>query len=385
MADPAELVFGKRTAILLVFAAQGVVVAALLLAARRNRAANRFLAALLAHLSLSLTPDIIGFAGFYDRWPWLSFAPFDVVTLTGPLCWGYAATLLAGRPPAGWRRHFVLPAAEFAYLLACFALPFELKDAWAGGGHRAVVMPLLATARLVSLAHYLLRSVRAYRDYQRWLAGHVSFQAELRLPWLTAFLGALGLLLALTVGFYATDAFLLPLGYLGFFWLHLGLALITYALGLAGWRQAERVYPTPADAPAPTGAPDGPADAAAAAEVARPARDWAALGTAYEARVREAEWWREPELTLADLAERLAAPEGQVSRALNLGLGVNVNEFVNRMRVAAVQAALRDPADRRTLLEIAFACGFSSKASFNRVFKARTGETPTAFRARHGS
>ena len=33
------------------------------------------------------------------------------------------------------------------------------------------------------------------------------------------------------------------------------------------------------------------------------------------------------------------------------------------------------------LLEIALACGFRSKATFNRIFKQQTGLTPTQYRA----
>lgn len=42
--------------------------------------------------------------------------------------------------------------------------------------------------------------------------------------------------------------------------------------------------------------------------------------------------------------------------------------------------SVREPLDNRDLLDIAFAAGFSSKSSFNRVFKAQTGETPSRFR-----
>ena len=85
------------------------------------------------------------------------------------------------------------------------------------------------------------------------------------------------------------------------------------------------------------------------------------------------------------MAERLGVSEGYLSRALNQGLGVNFNEFVNRMRVEAVTRAMSDPAESRPVLAIALECGFSSKASFNRAFKAATGATPTELRRRGGS
>lgn len=46
-----------------------------------------------------LTPFTIGFAGAYDAWPWLSFAPFAVPLAVGPLLYGYANALTGGRTP----------------------------------------------------------------------------------------------------------------------------------------------------------------------------------------------------------------------------------------------------------------------------------------------
>src|SRR5687767_1336406 len=109
-----SLVFGIRTATLLIFALQGLVVAGLLLGARRNHAANRFLAGLIASMAVSLTPDIIGFAGFYDRWPWLTFAPFEIGLITGPLFYLYVDALTRGMASAGWWRHLAPAMVELA-------------------------------------------------------------------------------------------------------------------------------------------------------------------------------------------------------------------------------------------------------------------------------
>jgi len=138
-----SLVFGIRTATLLIFAVQGVVVAGLLLAARRNRAANRALAGLLASMALLLTPDVIGFAGFYDRWPWLTFAPFEIGLIMGPLFYLYVDILTRGAAQPRWWRHFVAPALELAYLLACFLLPYDTKMVWADRVHEPFVAPVL--------------------------------------------------------------------------------------------------------------------------------------------------------------------------------------------------------------------------------------------------
>lgn len=70
-----------------------------------------------------------------------------------------------------------------------------------------------------------------------------------------------------------------------------------------------------------------------------------------------------------------------LSRAFNEGLGLSFNDAINRLRVAEVQRQLAASNAGGDLLAIAFAAGFSSKTSFNRVFKAQTGFTPSQFRA----
>ncbi|MCB0287465.1 MAG: AraC family transcriptional regulator, partial [Calditrichaeota bacterium] len=56
--------------------------------------------------------------------------------------------------------------------------------------------------------------------------------------------------------------------------------------------------------------------------------------------------------------------------------------FVNNFRVKEVQARMLDQENSDyTLLAIAMDAGFSSKSSFNRIFKKHTGLTPSQFLA----
>jgi AraC-like DNA-binding protein len=91
--------------------------------------------------------------------------------------------------------------------------------------------------------------------------------------------------------------------------------------------------------------------------------------------------WRDPELTLPELAKRTGSSAAHISKLVNRGLGQNFNEAINRMRIAGARRRLQDPSDTCEVLEIALDAGFSSKASFNRCFKAYTGTTQSAVRA----
>lgn len=60
--------------------------------------------------------------------------------------------------------------------------------------------------------------------------------------------------------------------------------------------------------------------------------------------------------------------------------GLSVSAWIREQRLDAARAMLADPGCRRTLAEVAYAWGFTDQAQFSRLFKARFGETPRAFR-----
>src|SRR5688572_29448508 len=101
----AELVFGWRTALLLVLSVQLLVLAGALAVQPLNRIANRMLAGFLVVVAGVMTPYTIGFAGFYDAWMWLTFAPFALPLFLAPLLYGYTHALVRGRAPERWWLH----------------------------------------------------------------------------------------------------------------------------------------------------------------------------------------------------------------------------------------------------------------------------------------
>jgi transcriptional regulator GlxA family with amidase domain len=87
------------------------------------------------------------------------------------------------------------------------------------------------------------------------------------------------------------------------------------------------------------------------------------------------------ELTLANLAHEIGIEPHHLSRFLNIHLHTTFHDLVNSYRVNETKAMLVNNPDT-SILEIAFATGFNSKASFNRIFKKMTGSTPKQFRSK---
>jgi AraC-like DNA-binding protein len=85
-------------------------------------------------------------------------------------------------------------------------------------------------------------------------------------------------------------------------------------------------------------------------------------------------------LTIGDLADEIEFPAYQLSQLINDQMGKTFFELINSYRVNEVKLRFFEPQYKNlTLLGIAMECGFNSKASFNRIFKQLTNQTPTEY------
>ena len=94
-------------------------------------------------------------------------------------------------------------------------------------------------------------------------------------------------------------------------------------------------------------------------------------------------WMREHHaepIDLARLAEQASCSPRTLLRRFKAGTGLTPNDYLQRLRIAAAQAALDNPA--RSLEQIAAQVGYADRATFAKLFKQLCGESPGAFRRR---
>lgn len=366
-----QLTFGWRTALLLTLSVQMLALAVALATTDINRTANRLLAAFLVVATGVVTPYTIGFAGVYDAWKGLTYAPFALPLFLAPLLYGYTHALIEGTVPAQWRWHLAPGFIQLAYLGCAFLLPFDIKMAWADSVAASWISRAFSIGVLLGLVAYSATALKRLRRFRTGLADERSDDDRYAARWLGHILAAMLVTTAVWAGWQGWQT-LSGFDYFEFFGLHMAIGMIGVLLGVEGWRHASlqfgrRLVPVPQ--------PD--AEDTRSANVAEP--DWQVIAADYAGRTRKAEWWREPDLNLPRLARYLGTNTGRLSRAINTGLGVNFSAFVNGLRAEAVARALtgRPTAD---LLDLAFEMGFASKASFNRAFLARYGMAPSRYR-----
>jgi YesN/AraC family two-component response regulator len=90
--------------------------------------------------------------------------------------------------------------------------------------------------------------------------------------------------------------------------------------------------------------------------------------------------YRNADLSLAELAEKLNSNTTYVSKIINDLGDSNFTTFINRYRIREACNLLTDPDSSYLSIEgIALTVGFHSKSAFNGAFKKYTGKTPSEF------
>ena len=367
-------------------AVQGVFLAVALLAQRGNQTANRLLAVLMAAFTIYLAASVYYASGLFRRFPHFFGVSYQTPWVFGPLVYLYtrAASDRAWRFQRRHLIHFVPVAVRTLvatpYYLMSGAEKIALYDRWQLGALPtliAVIDPL----KFVSGISYSAATLLFLRRHRHRVRNSYSNIERVNLTWLLRLAAA-----AAAIWVLATS---LKLGAVGQRvrdgHVSLAIAVVVYGIGYRGLRQTEIVaYETAEEDDRPT---------SAAVTVPSPStrrQERSAALSPREAERLERDLlglmatecpWKDPELTLADLAGRLESSPHKVSELLNVRLGQTFYDFVNGYRVEEVQRRIASGENRtRTMLTLALDAGFASKSTFNQAFKTRTGQTPSAYK-----
>ncbi|MGC1503502.1 MAG: AraC family transcriptional regulator [Sulfitobacter sp.] len=102
------------------------------------------------------------------------------------------------------------------------------------------------------------------------------------------------------------------------------------------------------------------------------------IASKIEAAMQKDLLYRDPNLSLWDLAKHIAVTSNYVSQTLNETLGESFFDYVNRKRIKDAQQQMQTT--DQTVLVIAYDVGFNSRSAFYRAFKREAGQTPSAWR-----
>jgi AraC-like DNA-binding protein len=374
--------FNQKSSILLIFFVHGIVFSALLGKKfwRDDDKAAGWLSVLVFLCALYLAPFMFGYAGWYFAEPYrdiMFFVPFQQLFLIGPVIFFYTRSLL-DKSFALSKKDFVHFVPAILYLI--YSLVVFITDKlvlseyyfYADGRDKDLAF-WYQMAGLISMAFYLILSLRFYSIYKKITVEVVSFAETIAFEWVQRFLLAFLVILILRVLFFILNP---EWGEFGSkFWYYLCFSLLFYYISISGYANSVKAVIAfqKFDSSEET-IEDLPEKETVEIENLE---DWKQK---VERVVRDEKAFQNPELTLSDVAEELGITPKKLSQIINQGFQMNFNDFINFYRTEAVIEKLQSgESSSKNLLGIAFECGFNSKSTFNRAFKKQTSLTPKDF------
>lgn len=369
MGGTSDLELTWRTVMISMACLPLLICAVILFFRKIERSPSIYLALFLLAIILAVGPQIIGYAGFYDKWPGLTFFPlFSTELLLGPLIYLHADRLMRGGA-LGWRKFLLVPGIlQLIYYTIIYFRWDNHLDKWAYNGkyHAPYILPVENILTVAFMIVALIAIWRLMKTYRAHLDATSSAAMDYDPIWLRNLIVALVISSLIFGGLEIADTFM-RVSYNAAFPFQV-LAILVIA-----WIAIEAVWRLNHNFPKLSGQKDNPNPS-----LETRAQDCAINGEKLREKVIAENWHLEPRLSIRQVAARMGTNETYISRALNQGLGKSFNTFINGLRVDHAKSLIQS--NDGSFLNIAFDSGFNSKATFNRVFRQQTGQTPTQFK-----
>ncbi|MFT3934645.1 MAG: helix-turn-helix domain-containing protein [Chitinophagaceae bacterium] len=367
--------------IILLGAVQGCIVCLLLAFSNKNKNSNKLLAWLILMITLASFNLYGSYKNWFNiNWLWVSvqFLPLVMVMPIGPLIYFYVQRTLDPNFAIGkkQKRHFyavlidlVPPLAAWIYVAG--ALTKTIKPNPQPWGLFIDTYNVYADIpRWLSVSIYVWLSRKYLLAFKAQKQGNLNGVAN-SFKWLQQFINAFIVFQAIWLLYLIP--YVIPkytdwmLNTFNWYPIYIPMALLIYWLGIKGYiiSQAQNY----------TDKKNSETTNALSPDLIQQAI------VALTKTMEDDKLFLNPELNLSLLAAKTNLPQKTISAVLNQHLKSSFNEFINGYRVSAFKEKILDPANNHlTIAGIAQECGFNSQATFQRVFKELTGQSPSAFR-----
>lgn len=357
-------------AIVLMGCANACVFAAMILTSRSRSASSWWLAAVLVVMSLLCAKILLHTLGLWQT-PRFRYFPLGIDLWLPPLLWLY---VLALTEPAKlrwplYRQHLLVPMLFLGYALVVYVCTvttsrIEAKAAIVEQLGYASVKAFEDILSVVFGVYYGWLAFRQLQRYQWWVDTYLSNTAIPTYRWLRNLLVVTAIVLLLLGLMLASQqmssaSFVALQGFYGY------LVFLIYVFGFFGFRHQDfRVS----------------LDLIARKSEALSDTQQASLLEKLHAWMQADKPYLNPDLNLAQCADKLRCSPQTLSEAINLGQNKNFREYVNGHRIDEFKRQITAAnLQKETIMGVAYACGFNSEASFYRIFKEKTGMTPREF------
>ncbi len=373
------MLFSWFELLLLVAVVQGTITGVLLMKAGRSGLQNRLLGLMLLCFTALCSKMAMYSMGLDNVYPWLQHMPLAFETAIPPLAYLYCLSLTQSgfKLTKAQALHF-LPFAFFmlhaigVYAHVLLAHSGPAKDAVRVAYHLLAVKEIEDYWTALSIGVYLGLSAVLLKNYRNEVNNFTSDNGHAVFTWLRSIQVLMGILLAFLVLNMVMDKTVLQQAETRVHWkiYFLYLAAVLYYLGF-------KAHTTPVEM---AGQARPARRGHAANNDALPADKAQALAARIAKKIEQEALYLNPTFSIRELSEILQVNQSTVSQVINRCLGVSFRDLINQHRIdRAKKQLLLNQGTHLSVLAQALECGFNSEASFYRVFKKHTGQSPTQY------
>lgn len=390
--------FNFYSSLLLITFSQGIIYSVLLLkkAIQTESKPNYWLSLFVFLCSLFVAPWMLGFAGWYDNQPYrnfMFFVPFQHLFFIGPILFFYIQSLLNPSFQLN-KKQFLHLIPAIIYLLYIFGIFIYDKFIFGkpyfyANGMDKDFDSWYQYSGFFSMLIYLVISLKYYFNYKKLIVQITSNADAVLFRWIRNYLFAFfGMILLKVFAEIFFTFFPKYTDYVGAWWFYLFFSLILYYISITGYANSiatkigfeMSIFNKKPILLLVQNQENNIIEIDYQELKVEILPDIDAWKIKIETLIQFEKLYQNPELTLTEIAKKLESNSNIISRAINQGFAVNFNDFINNYRIEAVKEMLQNGKHKKsTLLGIAYDCGFNSKATFNRAFKKKTGQTPKEY------
>ena len=341
----------------------------LLISPRRDlNQASRVFGVLLLLLSFELLVSSGGASPLRPIMHWLYLVRHALVFAFGPTFFIYIRMLHGGAVGKQWWKHY-LPALFFLLLVPIVFYSLETLQEINDIRTYQMASLVFLSLQMGHVLVYLFFTRKQVITLEGQLKEHFSEENLVRLKWLKRIFifGGIFILyimvmntLIVTGGYYSinntADGFYV-----------IGLAILIVELSIKTWRYKAVIESDWVNTAKYSNSP-------------LKSNESDQIIKALNQLMHEEHIYEQAELRLSDLALKLNTPVYILSQVINQEFGLNFFNYVNGIRIEKAKEKIQSEFLKSNTVEgLAYEVGFNSVSTFNRAFKRKTGNTPSAF------
>lgn len=352
---------------------QGILFGVLLIFGSRKSRPSLLLGLFLITYSIEVVDAILMDTNIIQQQPSLLFLPFNFYLLSVPLFYLYAKSLIRS---ISLKKHLpiLLPGIiEFLIYCILFLLPVSQKLQLIETPSYEIWYNIYSYSSLIYSIFFAIKTIQLVNLHQKKILNYFSNTEKRQLKWVKA----IAIFILAFYSLWFIPLFLPEAIYGKYIYPAYGAinVFFIYWVGISGLRQPKIVMNI-----------EDQKEASPPKNEILPSSKEKETTEIYEQLI---EWmekeqlFKEPDLTLPNLAEKLKITRRSLSQLINQKTNTNFNRFINQYRIEAAKKILADSKfDHLNMLGVAFEVGFNSKATFFSVFKQIEGASPGAYKKR---